>query len=99
MLGSAPRGSFMTTGINLWGSDTSPRSFIMPLIALQIAGGLAVGAAAVGGYAYHQHQKHKDGEEEVSSLIHCPDFLLLTIVKETSPLSGTTTGTTTRTAT
>jgi hypothetical protein len=71
----------------------------MPLIALQIAGGLAVGAAAAGGYAYHQHQKHKDGEEEVSSLIYCPDFLLLTIVKEASPLSRTATGTTTGTAT
>jgi len=62
-----------------------------PLIACQIAGGVAAGAAAIGGYAYRQHQKHKnDEEEEVSCLLHSSDLPLLTIVEESSPLSGTT---------
>jgi hypothetical protein len=64
--------------------------FYGPLISLQIAGGLAAGAAAIGGYAYHQHQKHKNDEEEVSCVLHSSDLPLLTIVEATSPLSGTT---------
>jgi hypothetical protein len=79
----------MTTRINWCGSDFSPFS-MGPLIARQIAGGVAAGAAAIGGYAYHQHQKHKNNEEEVSCPLHSSDFPLLTIVEETSPLSGTT---------
>jgi hypothetical protein len=59
-----------------------------PLIARQIAGGVAAGAAAIGGYAYHQHQKHKNDEEEVSSLFPFLIFLLLTIIEATSPLAG-----------
>jgi len=37
-----------------------------------IAGGVAAGAAAIGGYAYHQHQKHKNDEEEKQALSQGP---------------------------
>ena len=44
-----------------------------------------MGAAAlgIGGYAYHEHEKHKKerAEEEVSSLFQCSEFPQLTIVE------------------
>jgi hypothetical protein len=85
----APKDSSVTTRINWCGSDFSPRFSIRPLIAHQIAGGVAAGAAAIGGYAYHQHQKHKNDEDEVSCLLHSSNIPLLTLVEETSPTSGT----------
>jgi hypothetical protein len=66
MVGSAPKSSSMITRINWCGYDFSPRHPIRPLIALQIVGGLAAaGAAALGGYAYRQHQRQNNPEEEV----------------------------------
>jgi hypothetical protein len=60
------------------------------LIAPQIGGGLLAGAAALGaGYlAWHEHEKHKKTEEEVSSLLHLSDFPLFTFVEETSHPAG-----------